>query len=39
LPAYFLDSSALAKLYHQEIGTAVVEQILQDASHTIWIPG
>jgi predicted nucleic acid-binding protein len=27
LPGYFFDSSALVKLYHLEVGTAVVDQI------------
>jgi predicted nucleic acid-binding protein len=33
LPAYFFDSSALAKLYHPEAGTAVVEEMVNGAGH------
>ncbi len=29
MAAYFLDSSALAKLYHPEIGTPEIDKIIQ----------
>jgi predicted nucleic acid-binding protein len=35
--AYFLDSSALAKLYHAEVGSAVVEELVLSATATILI--
>lgn len=34
---YFFDSSALAKLYHPEIGTPVVERIIRDPDNNILI--
>jgi len=37
LAAYFFDSSALAKLYHPEIGTPLVDQIIQSADNAIRI--
>jgi PIN domain nuclease of toxin-antitoxin system len=30
VPGYFLDTSALAKLYHQESGSDYVERILNE---------
>jgi predicted nucleic acid-binding protein len=35
--AYFLDSSALAKLYHTEAGSAVVEELALSATATVLI--
>jgi predicted nucleic acid-binding protein len=35
--AYFLDSSALAKLYHAETGSAVVEELVLSGTATILI--
>ena len=37
MPGYFFDSSALAKHYHVEVGTAEVDRILQlpDTRHFI----
>jgi hypothetical protein len=37
LAGYFFDSSALAKLYHAEIGAATVEQIVQEPGNQIRI--
>jgi predicted nucleic acid-binding protein len=37
LAGYFFDSSALAKLYHPETGTAAVERIIRDRSNGILI--
>jgi len=35
--AFFLDSSALAKLYHEEVGSAVVEQLALNAAASVLI--
>jgi len=37
LPGHFFDSSALVKLYHSEIGTPVVDQIVNAAGNPIRI--
>ena len=37
MPGYFFDSSALVKLYHSEIGTPVVDQIVNLAGNLIRI--
>jgi predicted nucleic acid-binding protein len=37
LAGYFFDSSALAKLYHLEIGTPVVDRIIRDRNNQILI--
>ncbi len=37
MPEYFLDTSALAKYYHQEVGTNVVEQVLHHPASSIFI--
>jgi len=37
LPGHFFDSSALVKLYHAEIGTPVVDQIVNAAGNAIRI--
>jgi len=37
LPGYFFDSSALVKLYHSELGTPAVDQILSAAGNRIRI--
>jgi predicted nucleic acid-binding protein len=37
LAGYFFDSSALAKLYHPEIGAATVERIVQEPASAIQI--
>jgi len=37
LAAFFFDSSALAKLYHPEVGTAVADRIAQSADSQIRI--
>ncbi|MBI3683763.1 MAG: type II toxin-antitoxin system VapC family toxin [Acidobacteria bacterium] len=37
MAGYFLDSSALAKLYHQEVGSAVVEELVLSATATVLI--
>ena len=33
MPGHFFDSSALVKLYHTEVGTPVVDQIVNDAGN------
>lgn len=35
MPAYFFDSSALVKLYHLEVGTPVVDQIVNAADNLV----
>jgi hypothetical protein len=35
LPGYFFNSSALAKLYHPEAGTATVDQIVNATGATV----
>ena len=37
MPAYFFDSSALAKLYHPEIGTSEVDEIVQAPGNQVRI--
>jgi hypothetical protein len=37
LAAYYFDSSALAKFYHPEVGTAAVDRIIQAADNKIRI--
>jgi predicted nucleic acid-binding protein len=37
LAAYFFDSSALAKLYHPEVGTPTVDRIIETAENRIRI--
>jgi uncharacterized protein len=37
LAGFFFDTSALAKLYHQEVGTATVDQIVQTSDNQIRI--
>jgi uncharacterized protein len=37
LPNYFLDTSALAKLYHREKGSAFVDGIIAQAGSRVWI--
>ncbi len=37
MPGRFLDSSAVAKFYHPELGSSVVEQIVLDATCSILI--
>lgn len=38
MPGYFFESSALAKHYHVEVGTAEVDRILQlTDARSIWI--
>lgn len=37
MPAYFFDSSALAKFYHAETGTAIVDRIVQAEGNQIRI--
>jgi predicted nucleic acid-binding protein len=37
MPTFFLDTSALLKLYHQEIGTERVEEIFQQTENTLVI--
>jgi predicted nucleic acid-binding protein len=37
LAGYFFDSSALAKLYHPEVGTPEVDRIVQAPGSRIWI--
>ena len=37
MPGHFLDTSALVKLYHAEIGTDVVERIVSATDHTVRI--
>lgn len=37
MAAYFIDSSALAKLYHLEVGTPEVDQIVENAGNRIRI--
>lgn len=37
MAGYFFDSSALAKFYHPEIGTPVVDRIIQSVGNKIWI--
>ena len=39
MAGYFLDSSALAKLYHAEVGSAAVEQMVLLSAATILISG
>lgn len=34
---YFFDTSALVKLFHEEIGSDVVEKLINDQSNEIWI--
>ena len=34
---YFLDTSALVKLFHEESGTHIVESIVTDQENEIWI--
>ena len=36
-PIYFLDTSALAKLYHQELGSEIVEAWAADDTTLLWI--
>jgi hypothetical protein len=35
VPAYFLDSSALAKLYHTEIGSDVIEELVLSSGGSV----
>src|SRR5690242_7614467 len=35
--SYFLDTSALAKLYHQEAGSEVIEQLAASPLNHLWI--
>jgi hypothetical protein len=37
LAAYFIDSSALAKIYHPELGTSRLDQILDEPARRIII--
>jgi predicted nucleic acid-binding protein len=37
MACYFLDSSAVAKLYHTELGSAAVEQMVRRADTTILV--
>ena len=37
MPDYFLDTSALAKLYHREVGSDVIEQIFQSPDSVLLI--
>jgi predicted nucleic acid-binding protein len=37
VPAYFFDTSALAKLYHQEAGSDRVEELVRNPAHRILI--
>jgi len=37
LAGYFFDTSALVKLYHQEVGTALVDQIVQTTGTRVLI--
>ena len=37
MPGYFLDSSAIGKLYHVEVGTPVVQALLTQADSTLYI--
>ena len=37
MPGHFFDSSALVKLYHQEAGTPIVDQIVSAAGNIIRI--
>jgi predicted nucleic acid-binding protein len=39
LPGWFLDTSALAKLYHAEQGTERMRSIAQDSGNRLWISG
>ena len=37
MPGRFLDSSAVAKFYHPELGSAIIDQIVQDPAASILI--
>lgn len=37
MAGYFLDSSALAKIYHAEVGSAIVEELVLSSAATILI--
>jgi hypothetical protein len=37
MPDYFLDTSALAKHYHQEVGTDVIDKVLQSSTSFFFI--
>ena len=37
MPGYFLDSSAIAKLYHVEVGTPVIQSLAAQANTTLYI--
>ena len=37
MPDYFLDTSALAKHYHQEVGTDVIEEVLQSTGSFFFV--
>jgi predicted nucleic acid-binding protein len=37
MAAHFLDSSAVAKLYHAEVGSAVVEELVLSATATVLV--
>ena len=39
MATYFFDTSALAKLYHKEVGTATVDEIVQTSDNQIRISG
>ncbi len=35
--SYFLDTSALFKIYHREIGTIIIEELYEDPNNTLYI--
>ena len=37
MPGYFLDSSAIGKLYHVEVGTPVVQGLMTQADNALYI--
>ena len=37
MPSYFLDTSALAKRYHEELGSDFVDRLFQPPGSRIWI--
>ncbi len=37
MTSYFLDTSALFKIYHKEVGTQVVEELYENPNNTLYI--
>ena len=37
MPGYFLDSSAISKLYHVEVGTSVIQALAAQAGSFLYI--